>query len=211
MMSKSCIRLILLVLSSLILMCSVGCAEYGFGVSTEPASPKVLTPEEIESIFAEISFEEKDRYPAATDENGVEVVYWLEGGSVWHISQACSTIIKADPTKVKTGSVLDAQNSGKQRPCKICGANIEYSEIADTTTDIDENSEISSEIETQKYPKKYGKDGELVVFWLDSSKVWHESRYCSSLSRSDPVKIVNGSVADAMTAGKERACKNCSD
>ena len=38
----------------LILLC--GCSVNGFGVDTEPDSLKVLSPEEIESIFSEISY-----------------------------------------------------------------------------------------------------------------------------------------------------------
>jgi hypothetical protein len=210
-MSKLYIKNILLVLIALILLCSVGCAEYGIGVSTEPDSLKVLTPEEIESIFAEISIEEKEKYPSETDESGREIVFWLDGGSVWHVSQLCSSIKKADPSVVKNGSVADAQNSGKERPCKICGSDFEYTEITVTTNHIDVTAEVSTDSETQKYPREYGEDGEIIVFWLEGGKVWHWSRQCSSLSRSNPEKIIKGSVSDAINAGKERACKNCSE
>lgn len=183
------------------------------GESTEPDSLKVLTPEEIESIFTAISYEESEKYPVETDANGMNVVFWLEGGAVWHVSRACSTIEKADPSKVNSGMVRDAMKSGKERPCKICGKDAEYPESLGTDTPDDSSgieAESISAVETEKYPKEYGEDGELVVFWVESGKVWHESRHCSSLSRSDPAKILHGSVTDAVASGKERVCKNCS-
>ncbi len=201
-------------LAAFLLMFSAGCVDTCLGVSTEPDSLKVITPEEIESIFAAISNEVTDKYPTETDANGSEIVFWLEGGAVWHVSRACSTIKKAESSKVKSGSAEDALQSGKERPCRICGENAEYTESAETNTGvvtIYNNSEVVSEYETEKYPKEYGEDGEIVVFWLDGGKVWHESRYCSSLSRSDPAKLIYGSVAEALAAGKERACKNCSN
>ena len=140
----------------------------------------------------EISIEEKEKYPSETDEGGREIVFWLDGGSVWHVSQLCSSIKKADPSVVKNGSVADAQNSGKERPCKICGSDFEYTEITVTTNHIDVTAEVSTDSETQKYPREYGEDGEIIVFWLESGKVWHLSKHCSSLSRSDPEKIIKG-------------------
>ena len=188
-----------------------GCSVNGFGVDTEPDSLKVLSPEEIESIFSEISYEITEKYPVETDANGIEIVFWFEGGSVWHISQSCSTVKKSDPTKVYSGTVQDALQNGKQRPCKICGANVEYPEFTESTTYADSELETSPVTETDKYHKEYNEDGSIRVFWLDSGKVWHESRYCSSLARSDPDKIIHGSVDDAVSAGKERVCKNCSN
>ena len=195
-----------------IMLFTCGCAISNFGVSTEPDSLKVLTPEDIESIFAEISYETTEKYPTETNESGNVVVFWLEGGSVWHLSRSCSTVKKADSSKVKSGSVQDALNDGKERACKICGTNSNYTGIVGTSTEIDtEELNIESESVTEKYQKEYTDDGELIVFWLESGKVWHESRSCSSLSRSNPDKLIQGSAAEAVAAGKERVCKNCSE
>ena len=211
MMKTVYVKFLCILLTVLILLFSCGCTEHYFGVSTEPDSLKVLTPEEIESIFAEISYEVTEKYQVVTNESGDDIVFWLDGGSVWHISQDCSTVKKADISNVNSGSVQDALSCGKERPCKICGKNYEYSENTEHSVQADISSQIVTEQLTEKYPKEYDKDGDLIVFWLESSKVWHESRYCSSLSRSDPNKIIQGSVEDGIAAGKERACKNCAD
>ena len=179
------------------------------GEDTDPDAPKALTPEQIESIFAEISYDEADKYPEETDSNGNCVVFWLEGGSVWHISKACPSIEKADPAKVKQGSQQDAAAAGKKRECKVCGSGAEITVSEDTDDSVDSTDAVT-ELNGDKYQKEYTEDGQLLVFWLDSSKVWHVSRYCSSLSRSDPSKIIEGVEADAIAAGKERPCKTCS-
>ena len=209
-MKKSGIKFSLAVLSVLVLTFSCGCRTFKIGVSTEPESLKVLTPEDIESIFAEISYETTEKYPSETDENGSLIVFWLEGGAVWHVSQYCSTVNKSDPEKVKNGSVQEAIDSGKERPCRICGKNIDYTPITEPESGVS-YTDTDLQPETEKNPKEYSEDGELIVFWLDGGKVWHESRYCSSLSRTDPEKIKQGSAAEALAAGKERVCKNCSD
>lgn len=209
-MKNSIIKASILLFIATIMFVTTGCIDRYFGVSTEPDSLKVISPEEIDSIFAAISHETTEKYPSETDEKGNEIVFWLDGGAVWHASRACSTIKKSDPEKVKSGTVQDALESGKERLCKICGSD---SDIIDSleSNDTYANSEVVSVPETDKYPKEYFENGELIVFWLEGGKVWHESRHCSSLSRSDPDKITYGSVPEAIEAGKERACKNCSE
>lgn len=211
-MKLKSIGLLSLLLTGFLLF-TVGCSGGLPGISTEPDSLKVLTPEDIESIFAEVSYEEEVKYPVETDENGKELVLWLDGGTVWHVSSACSTIKKADPSKVKTGSVQDAIGAGKKRQCKICGGDSETatdSQFQDESESAAELTDLTDVAETEKYAKEYSPDGKLIVFWLESGKVWHESRYCISLARSDQSKILRGSQEDALSAGKERVCKNCS-
>ena len=201
---------VFLVLSFLVFL--IGCSGHHLGVSTEQETLKVLTPEDIESIFAAVSIDIPEKYPTETDENGL-IVYWLDGGTVWHASRECSNIRKADSSKVNRGSVQDALSSGKERQCKICDGGTEQSIITEYDTDVitlfDDVTTVP-ESAAEKYQKEYSSDGELIVFWLEGSKVWHESRFCSSLSRSDPEKLLYGSVDDAVSSGKERVCKTCS-
>ena len=188
-----------------------GCNKFYVGISTEPDTVKVLTPEDIDSIFAEVSCEIIDKYPVETDAEGNQIVFWLDGGTVWHLSLNCSSIKKADPSNVSNGSVSDAVSSGKKRPCKVCGGESEYTEILiyDTTsTQLDDTVSLTA---TDKYPKEFDENGELIVYWLEGGKVWHVSTSCQSLSRSDPDKLSEGSISDAVAAGKERACKNCAE
>lgn len=46
-----------------------------------------------------------------------------------------------------------------------------------------------------------------VVYWTESGSVYHYSSSCSSLR--DSAHILHGSIADALQAEKERACKRC--
>lgn len=272
-----------------------GCVDRFEGENSAPETPKLLTPEDIESIFASVTYDELDKYPSDTDEAGNEIVYWLKGGEVWHSSKFCGSISRAEPDSVLQGTISEAIVAGKKRACKTCSDGDEsdyvvtsdetYYDNTDTISETapesvlvidadtivywlksgsvwhldkscrslsgsDKSSVISgalkeaysqgkergckncsshvtvdytftettvsiitdaeSDVVTEKYPIEYGEDGNQIVFWLESSKIWHLSRHCSSLSRTDPDKLISGSVADAIKAGKERVCKNCS-
>ena len=56
----------------------------------------------------------------------------------------------------------------------------------------------------------YSQDGKLLVYWTKSGSVWHESASCSSLANTPIENLVCGSEDEALSAGKERACKKCS-
>ncbi len=293
-MKRSCVIAIIAFIILIALTLS-GCVEFFTGDSSEETL-KLLTPEDIESIFASITVDVTDKYVAETDAQGNDIVYWLKGGSVWHASKLCGSIENADEDSVIRGTIQEAISCGKKRSCKICSDGAEAPDaltgVADTSSSelhqsVDEtkiavdqstlvfwlkngtvwhldyncrsltgaerdaihtgtignayadgkkrgckncasdveldyssfvpNVSESTESETiettkaiDKYIKEYAEDGKLIVFWLDGSKIWHESRYCSSLSRSDPSKLNSGCIDDALDSGKERACKNCS-
>lgn len=208
-MKRSFIKLMCVLCAAAMFLSIQGCAAGMLGENTDPDTPIALTPEQIESIFAEISFEEQDKYPDETDDNGNCIVFWLDGGSVWHISQLCPSIKGADPAKVKQGSIQSAFDAGKKRECKVCGDGKEVEISNDTDVSVS-HTDALTELNVDKYQQEYSEDGKLIVFWLESSNVWHISRYCSSLSRSDPSKIIEGFESDAIAAGKERPCKTCS-
>ena len=48
---------------------------------------------------------------------------------------------------------------------------------------------------------------EETVYWTASGSVWHVTRECSALAKSKSVQA--GAEADAIAAGKTRACKRC--
>lgn len=48
------------------------------------------------------------------------IVYWTEGGSVWHISRDCYHIKNKD---VISGTVAEAEKSGHDKGCKTCNKN----------------------------------------------------------------------------------------
>lgn len=65
-------------------------------------------------------------------------------------------------------------------------------------------------VEPEKYPTETDESGSLIVYWLPGGSVWHASKDCSSVAKSDPAKVVSGSIADAISEGKDRACQKCS-
>ena len=60
------------------------------------------------------------KYPKDYDNNGDLIVYWLENGSVWHLSKACSSLTKSSAEDIRHGTETDARSYGKERVCKIC-------------------------------------------------------------------------------------------
>ena len=50
-------------------------------------------------------------------------------------------------------------------------------------------------------------DGEDVVYWTESGKVWHTHRDCGRLKQS--TEILSGSVDDAIEEGKTKLCSYC--
>ncbi len=52
-----------------------------------------------------------------------------------------------------------------------------------------------------------GETVQKFVYWTPGGSVWHTTNKCSSLSRSK--EFVKGSEAEALAAGKDRACKRC--
>jgi hypothetical protein len=150
--------------------------------------------------------ETTDRYPKEYDSAGELIVYWLEGGSVWHESAKCGTVTKADPAKLLRGTPQDAFAAGKDRACKICSADSEITVFIPETTIIPGTTGTP----TTTIPESIGADNRDIVYWTDSGSVWHISIDCSALARTDPENIRTGDVSKAIEAEKERACKKCS-
>jgi len=65
-------------------------------------------------------------------------------------------------------------------------------------------------VEPEKYPTETDESGSLIVYWLPGGSVWHASKDCSSVAKSDPAKVVRGSITAAISEGKDRACQKCS-
>ncbi len=200
--------ILLAVLSALLLQSS--CIDRLYGFETDYSTGVPLTPEMIDSIIDAATVIQPEKYPTETDTEGNLIVYWLPGGSVWHASKACSSVERSD--SAQSGSIANAASEGKNRPCQICSGDIDYAVESEVTTCQSEFADniSSAEAETHKYPKEYSEDGKLLVYWTNSGAVWHESSSCSSLANTPKEKLVCGSEDDAISAGKERACKKCS-
>lgn len=71
-------------------------------------------------ITAETEQESVGSTPAAAESDDLEnVVYWVTGGEVWHITDKCSSLSRSK--KILSGTVEQAMSSGKSRACKLCG------------------------------------------------------------------------------------------
>lgn len=59
--------------------------------------------------------------PAGTTEEAKPAhgtVYWVAGGSVWHLTDRCSSLARSK--QILSGTVEEAISAGKSRACKIC-------------------------------------------------------------------------------------------
>ncbi len=186
-----------------------GCVERFVGEDTDYSTGDVLTPEMIESIFEAISTPVTEKYPTETLEDGSVLLYWLEGGSVWHTSLLCGSISKATPDNLHSGNIEEALSAGKKRGCKICAENAQYE--TDAYIGSAAPAESTDEVTQHRYSKDYDENGDLIVYWVKNGTVWHISKECSSLSKSSDADIFSGTEFDAQAIGKERACKICSE
>ena len=78
-----------------------------------------ISKEELASLSAELSGDAKE--PAETAKNDGTVlylVYWSEGGSVYHFTTDCRHL--KDAKTVESGSIGDAVNKGKEKACSAC-------------------------------------------------------------------------------------------
>ena len=75
-----------------------------------------ISPEELESMSAAL-FETEASIEGETAPSWM--VFWTDGGSVYHRDRNCRHLSKA--TDVKSGPVGNAKMYGKDSPCSACG------------------------------------------------------------------------------------------
>ncbi|MCQ2427125.1 MAG: hypothetical protein MJ137_01815 [Clostridia bacterium] len=61
--------------------------------------------------------------------------------------------------------------------------------------------------QTEKYPALTGDEGEQLFCWTPGGSVYHRSRACFSLNSSG--EVINGTLDEALAAGKTRPCSVC--
>ena len=155
-----------------------------------------------------------------------ETVFWVKGGSVYHLYRDCRFLENAD--EIRYGAVAGC---GRTKVCETCAkryflsteqAETEFTEeVPDSTNDTDDSvgliklemsdqtendpqDRIINEIVTESAEPSDDYQSET-VYWTPSGSVWHTDPNCSSLARSKDVR--SGTVAQS---GKQRACKICS-
>ena len=82
------------------------------------SSGKPLDREELASLSDEL-FTVGEEPDTADGFSNREVVYWTEGGGVYHRDKDCYHLKRAE--NVVSGSVKHARKQGKERVCSTCG------------------------------------------------------------------------------------------
>lgn len=211
MMCIDMLKRFLVVIALAVALLLSSCIDRLYGFETELPTGELLTPDMIESLIDAAMVTEVEKCPIETDESGNLIVFWLPGGSVWHVSTSCSSVARSDPEKVKSGSIPIAISEGKDRACQKCAKDIEYDVIyleTDTQLNIHTTNSSNNDV-SQSFTETFNSEYRL-VFWTKGGSVWHSTASCSSLANTDPADIISGNEDEAIAAGKERICKKCS-
>ena len=75
-----------------------------------------ISKEELASLSAELFNGTAE--PAPDNENILYMVYWSDGGSVYHYAMDCRHL--KDAKSVHAGSIREAQENGKEKACSAC-------------------------------------------------------------------------------------------
>lgn len=86
--------------------------------SDDFSAGRPLTRDELASLSAELCTGAREPETVGGFSTQV-VVYWTEGGSVYHLSKECYHLKRA--ASVESGSVSRAWALGKERACSVCG------------------------------------------------------------------------------------------
>ena len=147
---------------------------------------------------AELSSSENTQIlPSGIDDDAT--VYWVKSGSVYHRDPDCAQLRRS--SDIMSGT---AAQSGKNFACRFCCGKSE--DNAEETKLPSGNAESTGSTEsggsaniTETIP-----DESQTVYWTLGGSVYHSSKSCPSLAKSENVK--SGTVKES---GKSRLCKKC--
>lgn len=147
---------------------------------------------------AELSSSENTQIlPSGIDDDAT--VYWVKSGSVYHRDPDCAQLRRS--SDIMSGT---AAQSGKNSACRFCCGKSE--DNAEETKLPSGNAESTGSTEsggsaniTETIP-----DESQTVYWTPGGSVYHSSKSCPSLAKSENVK--SGTVKES---GKSRLCKKC--
>lgn len=135
--------------------------------------------------------------PSGIDDDAT--VYWVKSGSVYHRDPDCAQLRRS--SDIMSGK---AAQSGKNFACRFCCGKSE--DNAEETKLPSGNAESTGSTEsggsaniTETIP-----DESQTVYWTPGGSVYHSSKSCPSLAKSENVK--SGTVKES---GKSRLCKKC--
>ena len=184
-----------------LLAASAAAALFSCAVSESPAS----SDSGLVSMFreklteeAELSSSENTQIlPSGIDDDAT--VYWVKSGSVYHRDPDCAQLRRS--SDIMSGT---AAQSGKNFACRFCCGKSE--DNAEETKLPSGNAESTGSTEsggsaniTETIP-----DESQTVYWTPGGSVYHSSKSCPSLAKSENVK--SGTVKES---GKSRLCKKC--
>lgn len=164
------------------------------GCRTKPLfdAGEELSAEELAALRASMQEKGEEKLPE-TDAPllGSEVLdetfYFVENGVVYHSDRDCAYLKKSN--NVKQGDAAAVAAAGKTRLCSACAKNVQST---DSSNETDENAEQTE-----------------ICYYTPGGATWHFNRECGSLKNSK--SVIEGTVAEAMLAGKSRVCSRCGD
>ena len=180
-------RVLCLLLVTLLLLCTSSCQSK----NAFQAGERLSVPE-MEKLQESLLSEEN--VSGSGSPQGVEALpddaecyFVLGSGAVYHTNKKCYYL--KNSADVCFGTLAEASKAGKTRLCSACGKDSSSEVLPDTDVTVTEK--------------------ERVCYYVSGGSVWHYERSCSALTHCEDV--ISGSVAQAIVAGKLRACAKCSD
>ncbi len=111
-----------------------------------------------------------------------DLYYYVAGsGTVFHSDASCGYLKNSQ--NVQTGTFAQVQTAGKEKLCSAC-------------------AKRDPGMQTVEHA-----DGEKICFYTAGGTVWHYDAGCASLSHSK--NVCEGTVTQAILAGKARPCTRC--
>ena len=142
------------------------------------------------------SSEDTQILPSGIDDDAT--VYWVKSGSVYHRDPDCAQLRRS--SDIMSGS---AAQSGKNSACRFCGG--KSADNAETSAQSDHSESTGSgESGDGANITEAITDEFRTVYWTPGGSVYHSSKSCPSLAKSENVK--SGTVKES---GKSRLCKKC--
>jgi len=210
-------RKIALLVLVILLLLLVGCFENISGNGDEVDSGDYITPDYMEEISRELEFDLSSPVPTDTTVASITTTDALTTVPPDHTTTSSVETIAPDIVTVSPEVVITAPVETSVfvevttiSPQVVTTPASETTTTPETTSIAPADSEITLPVVPINGTTASSSDttvSEGEVYWVPSGKVWHIRINCSSLSRS--TTILNGSVADAQAAGKERVCKKC--
>ena len=147
---------------------------------------------------AELSSSENTQIlPSGIDDDAT--VYWVKSGSVYHRDPDCAQLRRS--SDIMSGT---AAQSGKNFACRFCCGKSEDNAEETKLPSGNAGSTGSTESGGSANITETIPDESQTVYWTPGGSVYHSSKSCPSLAKSENVK--SGTVKES---GKSRLCKKC--